>query len=145
MPEIAQGNDYRQAALSLIRDRTQRGDIIAGCKRGYFFLTSGRQFVPYFPIDDPVALFYPPDRSFWGGGRRATPGEAEALDRILEDQVMDYYRAADVRYVLLGDDGGLEARSFGRFCAQRADQLQVVADAGPYRLWRVLRGTYPFN
>lgn len=137
-PKCARMQAQQQAAAAMIRERTEPDAVLAGFARGYFFLATGRQFVPILPFDDPVALYYTSDQSFWGGGRRTTAAGSRAIERSLAERAVDYYHAARVRYVLLADYGAPEIWLFAQFFDRDAQLFQIVGDAGPYRLWRLL-------
>ncbi|MCG3126672.1 MAG: hypothetical protein CHACPFDD_01524 [Phycisphaerae bacterium] len=137
-PEAARRlSAQREAAAELLRARAAPDAVVAGLNRGYYHLMSGRRFVPLMPYDDPYALYYPPDRRWWSGGRDVSLGQIDAHRRVLDQRETDYFRAAGVRAVLLTDDGGVESRLFARFAAQHASRFTVAGDAGPARLWRV--------
>ncbi|UCE85871.1 MAG: hypothetical protein JSU66_16340 [Deltaproteobacteria bacterium] len=81
-------------------------DAIASTWFAALYLATGRQGYFVWPLTDPHAHFYAPDREWWNFFLTGSPSEQKRLEREVEASLVDAYRSAGIAWYV--DHAGTE-------------------------------------
>ncbi|MCG3126884.1 MAG: hypothetical protein CHACPFDD_01739 [Phycisphaerae bacterium] len=119
----------RDALVEFLRDRTRAEAVVAARQAGYLHLATGRKCLPYYPVDDPIAIYYSPARNVLFCGVGQTRGEFEAFRGYFEAHVLDYYRRAGVTHVVTpGPEWEDKHRVIVQFAEKQPSMFRLVTD-----------------
>lgn len=119
----------RQALVGFLRERTPTDAVIAARQAGYLYLATGRKCLPYYPVDDPIAIYYSAARNVLYCGVGQTRGEFEAFRTYFESRVLDYYRAAGVTHMVTpGPEWEDKHRAMVQFAERRPASFRPVGE-----------------
>jgi hypothetical protein len=128
----------REALVDLLCAHTPRDAVISANGGGYFYLRTGRKFVPPLPNDDLLAVLYPRDRKFSECGRVVTPGMLAADLHFTTQRFDRYVRTTGMTFLV-----PLETRDssywavFQQLCRAEPDRFRLVGGTPVYALYQV--------
>ena len=130
----------REDAAEMVRTRTPETAVLTGQQGSFFYLATGRKFVPLLPLDDPFRTYYTRDRSFGKCGREMTNDEIRFYLALTESRQMQCYRVAGVTHAVsfaemfqrAGPTFWLRSRFPGAF-----ELVDEVGAAHKYRLYEI--------
>lgn len=134
--------EREQAAFAeMLRTRTPQDAVIACGHGGYLHLLTGRRYVLFLPIDEPVELLYSTDRRWWQCGATFSDAEVERTRNWIRTRLEPYLRATGATHVVLKKDRSLFSVLFREYCESRTALFPPVAEDDVGSLHRFRGGT----
>lgn len=130
--------DARSARAAMIRDHTPTDAVVATVNPAWFALASGRVCVPLQRDADPVALLYPPDRSWLVPPDRDTPGRIAAMT-IAQGALPEQYDALGVTHVCVPRDVSAQGEPHASVRRRLPERFLPVAECPDAVLYRYVR------
>jgi hypothetical protein len=139
--QLQKAERQREAFVELLRERTPPDAVICSDAAGYLHLRTGRKVIPFLPWEDPIALAYPPDRSFLACGQLPSRGEAVAHVQRVNQYLAGYLRSTGATFVVPPREDNFYGAAFAELRRRRPQSFPLVQTIEPYSLYRVIDST----
>ena len=128
----------REALVNLLEASTPPNAVICSPFTGYFYLRTGRKFVPFVPYENPSTQLYPADRKFSGCGRLITRTEMAETLRGMEARLLDHLHMIGATFIIPAAKNALDGLAFEEFRRTHPRAFRLVRAVEPFSLYRVL-------